>query len=320
MIQLGRARIDLERREAFIGATPVRLGGRAFEVLQALLAQPNRLLTKHELIDQAWPGCVVEENNLQVQVSQLRKTLGLGADILETVPRRGYRLNLPGSAQALPDAAPAEQPGQVYVVDDDPALRTALVRQLRSHGLAAQAFDGGPALLAGAELARPACVLLDVNLRHACGLDLQTELTRRDLPFAVVFITGFGTVDLTVRAMKGGAQALLCKPFDEPALLTSVHEALGVARQRFAERQARRQAALRFATLSAVEAQLFDALLQGQPSKLIGRALGLDSAALKAHKEHIMAKLGTRSLVEWVLLGTLLGRLPSGLASPRRLA
>jgi DNA-binding winged helix-turn-helix (wHTH) protein len=153
MIQLGDAWLSLERREAFVQGVPVRLGSRAFAVLEVLLASPNRLVTKDELIRSIWPDTVVEENNLQVQISSLRRLLNLDPHQLETVPRRGYRLNLAGdtSLTATPPALrQAEttdwmQQANVHVVDDEPAVCAALVRQLRSLGIDARGYESAQA-------------------------------------------------------------------------------------------------------------------------------------------------------------------------------
>ncbi|WP_455924119.1 winged helix-turn-helix domain-containing protein [Pseudomonas putida] len=105
MIRVGEANVSIERREAFIGGMPVPLGTRAFDVLEKLMASPNRLVTKQELLDAAWPDLFVEENNLAVQIHALRRHLKLDRKMLETMPRRGYRLNVtPAPAPVSPRA------------------------------------------------------------------------------------------------------------------------------------------------------------------------------------------------------------------------
>ncbi|WAJ38929.1 winged helix-turn-helix domain-containing protein [Pseudomonas sp. GOM7] len=216
MIRLGDAWISLERREAFRDGAPVRLGGRAFDVLAALLAAPGRLLTKAELLQAAWPGVVVEENNLQVQISTLRRQLALDARLLETVPRRGYRLNLevPVQAERLSLVANAPAPAvEVHVIDDEPAVRTALVRQLRAAGIEARGYASAGEFLDCRPYDRPGCLLLDVRLREGSGFDLQAQLVRCGAPLPIVFMSGVGTGDegrrreLPDQAGRGGATA-----------------------------------------------------------------------------------------------------------------
>lgn len=94
MIHLGNAGVCIERREAFINGRAVPLSCRAFDVLELLLGAPNQLVTKREFIEAVWPDSHVEENNIAVQIHALRKVLKIDRNTLETVPRRGYRLNM----------------------------------------------------------------------------------------------------------------------------------------------------------------------------------------------------------------------------------
>lgn len=315
MIRLGEAWISLERREAFLNGAPVRLGGRAFDVLEALLAAPNRLVTKAELLQAAWPDLVVEENNLQVQVSTLRKHLGLDARLLETVPRRGYRLNLQAPVAAaeppvrLAPAAPVGR-ADVHVVDDEPAVRTALVRQLRSAGIEATAYASAPEFLARCPCDRPGCLLLDVRLREGSGFDLQDELARRGVPLSVVFMSGFGTIDMSVKAMKAGAEGFLTKPVDETQLLAAVGEAMGRACILHQQRHARQAVQARYASLTPRERDVFRLLLEGRQNRDIAQQLGLQDVTVKMHKKHVMTKLGASSLIHLLVAGRTLGMLP----------
>lgn len=322
MIRLGNTWISLERREAFRDDRPVRLGSRAFDLLECLLSAPQRLLTKDELIEAVWPDTVVEENNLHVQMSALRKHLALDRGLLETVAGRGYRLNLPlaeRASETLPLAVVAraedhsphwKSQATVHVVDDELAVRQGLVRQLRSAGIGAVAYASAEALLAASPFTTPACLLLDVRLSRSSGLDLQAELTRRGIRCPIIFMTGFGTIDLSVRAMKAGAVGFITKPFDEAALFASLREALETAQRLHAQSQREAAIRARFATLSPREEEVFALLIEGRRNKDIAQALGLQEVTVKLHKKHIMTKLSTSTLVELVLLGRLAGRLP----------
>lgn len=102
MIRIAQVTVSLERREVFAGSRPVKLGSRAFDILALLIEARGALVSKDELLAKVWPRSVVEENNLQVHISVLRKVLGGGRDLIKTIPGRGYRLVL--------DAAPAPEP------------------------------------------------------------------------------------------------------------------------------------------------------------------------------------------------------------------
>lgn len=320
MIRLGDAWLSIERREAFLRGAPVRLGSRAFALLEVLLASPNRLVTKDELIRSTWPDTVVEENNLQVQISALRKQLNLDQQLLETIPRRGYRLNLvhaSGADQSLAHPTPAhaeeqdwKRQAKVHVVDDEPAVCAALVRQLRSLGIDATGYQSAQAFLAGCSFERPGCLLLDVRLRDGSGFDLQDELARRKVPCPILFMTGFGTIDMSVRAMKAGAEGFLTKPVDERQLLAAVREAMDRARRRHAESTLCRSVHARYAELTERERDIFARLIRGRLNKEIAGELGLQEVTVKVHKKHIMTKLAARTLVDLLMVGRVLDMLP----------
>lgn len=323
MIQLGDAWISLERREAFRQGINVRLGCRAFDLLEVLMAAPNRLLTKDELINAIWPETVVEENNLQVQISSLRKALNLDRNQLETVPRRGYRLNLPqpvdhfiappshiAPARKAPDFGSWNPQAHVYVVDDEPAVRVALLRQLRSANINATGYESAASFLATCPLDRPGCLLLDMRLSEGSGFDLQDELTRRQASMPIVFMSGFGTIDISVRAMKAGAEGFLTKPLDEEQLLSALHQAMELAHRRHAEFALRNCAQVRYTSLTEREKQIFKLLLRGKLSKEVAAELMLQEVTIKVHKKHIMTKLHCRTLVDLLLIGRTLDMLP----------
>jgi len=315
MIRLGDAWVSLERQEAFRDGAPVRLGGRAYAVLQALLEAPNRVVTKDELLSAAWPDAVVEENNLQVQISALRKGLGLDARVLETLPRRGYRLHRAqdaATAQAPMVASPADlgASAEVHVIDDEPAVRAALLRQLQSADIAARGYASAAEFLERCDCSRPGCLLLDVQLSNGSGFDLQAELTRREAALPILFMSGFGTIDMSVRAMKAGAEGFLTKPLDDERLLAAVREAMARACALHQQRSLRDAVQARYRSLSAREREIFGLLLQGRQNKEIAVTLGLQEVTVKVHKKHVMTKLAARTLVDLLLAGRALDMLP----------
>lgn len=103
--RFGRIEIRSIERQLLVDGKPASLGARAFDLLLALVEHRDRVVSKNELLDRVWPGLVVEENNLQVQVSTLRKLLGARA--IATIPGRGYRFALPSDAAAAAQPAPA---------------------------------------------------------------------------------------------------------------------------------------------------------------------------------------------------------------------
>ncbi|MGG2397676.1 response regulator [Pseudomonas sp. SH1-B] len=315
MIRLGNAWISLERREVFLNGAPLRLGQRAFDVLAALLAAPGRLVSKAELLQAAWPDVVVEENNLQVQISTLRRQLQLDAQLLETVPRRGYRLHVaepgapaPTQEAVVDDAAEVRVP--VHVIDDEPAVRTALLRQLRATGIEASGYASAAEFLERCPADQPGCLLLDVRLREGSGFDLQAQLAQRGAPWPIVFMSGVGTIDMSVRAIKAGAESFLTKPVEETQLLAALGEAMARAATQHRQSNARLAIEARYARLTARERDVFALLLQGLQSRQIAQRLGLQDVTVKMHKKHVMTKLGVSNLIHLLVAGRALGMLP----------
>jgi len=327
MIRIGNAQVSLERREAFLDGKPIVLGGRAFEVLATLIKAKGRVVGKDELFSKVWAGTVVEDNNLQVQVSLLRKAFG-DRGLIQTVPRRGYRLAAEISFD-VPSHGLVQSPlcagadnleplddsthVPVLVVDDDPSVRTALGRLLRSQDIPHHLFASAEALF-DARLETPyACLLLDMHLSDTNGLEVQDALRRLALPWPIVFMTGFGTIPMTVQAMRAGAVEFLTKPFDEDQLLTLLqavrHRALADGRK---WRHAR-QVEEKYQRLTPREREVFSLVVDGLSHKQIARQIGTSEVTTKVHKKNIMNKMQSRSLVELVAMHTVIGARPEGL-------
>ncbi|WP_095055266.1 response regulator [Pseudomonas sp. Irchel s3b2] len=323
MIRLGQATISLERREAFLDGRPLRVGGRAFEILSVLMQADGRIVSKDELITQVWPDTVVEENNLQVQISSLRKLLG-EKQLIQTVPRRGYRL-LKEHEPPLPLFHPAAlgplasedqqriDPDSVpvLIVDDEASVRTALSRLLRAEGIVHRIFASAEELL-GADLnIGPACLLLDISLPEATGLELQSALGQRGHPWPVIFMTGFGTIPMSVQAMKAGAVEFLTKPFNDDQLLDILRTTRQRAAKSFEQWQRIQSARQRAALLTPREREVLPLIVAGLSNKHIANRLGTSEVTAKVHRKHIMEKMQTRSLVSLVSLYGLISAEPA---------
>ena len=188
----------------------------------------------------------------------------------------------------------------VYVVDDDESVCRALARLIRSVGLPVETFRSARDFLAHEVTDRPACLVLDMLLPGASGLDLQSTLTQagRDIP--IVFITGHGDVPTSVRAMKGGAVDFLQKPFSDHDLLDCVQRALGHSRQRRAERAERGAVQKRFDTLTPREREVLHLVVTGKPNKQIAASLGIAEKTIKVHRGRVMEKMQAASLADLV--------------------
>lgn len=329
MIRIGNAQVSLERREVFLDGKPILLGGRAFEVLATLIKAKGRVVGKDELLSQVWAGTVVEDNNLQVQVSLLRKAFG-DRGLIQTVPRRGYRLaaeislDVPCLAPGHPTLGagadmfePLKDSANVpvLVVDDDPSVRTALGRLLRSQDIPHQLFASAEALFE-AHLETPcACLLLDMHLPDTTGLEVQHALRQLGLPWPIVFMTGFGTIPMTVQAMRAGAVEFLTKPFDEDQLLTLLQAVRTRAVVDGRKWHHARQVEAKYQRLTQRERQVFSLVVDGLSHKQIARQIGTSEVTTKVHKKNILNKMQSRSLVELVAMHNVIEARVEGLAS-----
>lgn len=188
----------------------------------------------------------------------------------------------------------------VIVVDDDEAVRLALVELMESVGLDVVSFGSTSELLEADLTDRPGCLVLDVRMPGLSGLDLQTQLSSSGDGKPVVFVSGHGDIPMTVQAMKAGAIDFLTKPVRGQALLDAVK--LGIERdisQRAVARIARMQAN-RFDTLTARERQVMKEVARGRLNKQIAFDLGISQITVKVHRANMMRKMQATSVGELV--------------------
>ena len=194
----------------------------------------------------------------------------------------------------------------VFVVDDA-SMRTSLQNLLWSVGLRVEAFTSAQEFLRSTRPEVPSCLVLDVRLPGLSGLDLQQQLAAGDLAIPIIFITVYGDIPMTVQAMQAGAVTLLSKPFRDQELLDAIQQAL--ARDRATrEQQAKvEELRLRYRTLTPRERDVLAHVVTGLLNKQIAGELGTSEAAVKVHRQHVMAKMGARSLAELVRMADRLG-------------
>ena len=199
----------------------------------------------------------------------------------------------------------------VAVIDDDAAVRTGLVRLLRSTGLQVDPFESCEAFLAAAPGREPSCLILDVSLPGLDGPALQRRLAADRNPPPIVFLTGYGDIPMSVRAMKEGAVDFLTKPATEEVLLAAVGTA--VERARAARQTARANAAFeeRLATLTAREREVLRHVIAGKPNKAIAADLGTSEKTIKVHRGRVMAKMQVQSVAQLVRVAEATGVEPA---------
>jgi FixJ family two-component response regulator len=194
-----------------------------------------------------------------------------------------------------------------FVVDDDPSMRRSLEDLLRSVGLDVLVFSSAQEFMKAARPDAPGCLLLDVRLPGMSGLAFQQELANAGVGLPVIFITGYGDVPMTVRAMKAGAAEFLTKPFDDQVLLDAVHAA--IERDRARRREAASLAVLnaRYHELTERERQVMKLVVAGLVNKQIAAELGLSLVTVKVHRGQVMRKMQAKSVAELVRMADRLG-------------
>ncbi len=186
----------------------------------------------------------------------------------------------------------------VYVVDDDPSVCKALNRLLASEGFSVSVSHSTQEFLAAYDPAVPACIILDLSMPGMTGLELQAHLQASGVGCPVIFLTGYGDIPSSVRAMKAGALDFLTKPVDADALLTAVRQAVAVDQATHLSAMQNKDALALFATLTPREREVVPYLLTGRLNKQIASDLGVAEKTIKVHRSRVMQKLGVRSPIE----------------------
>lgn len=199
------------------------------------------------------------------------------------------------------------EPALIHVVDDDPGVRSSLTDLFASVGYEVAAYASPAEFMATEQLNRLGCLVLDVRLQGASGLDFQEQLSRDGSVLPIILISGHGDVPMTVRGMRAGAIDFIEKPFREQHLLDAVALAIKEVQRRAPATERVQDANRRFASLSPRERQIIDLVMTGQLNKQIAFQLSISEPTVKIHRAAAMRKLGVRSLVDLTRLADALG-------------
>ena len=195
----------------------------------------------------------------------------------------------------------------VFVVDDDVSVRESLGLLIDSAGWQSETFASAMEFLASPRSLSPSCLVLDVSLPGLNGLDLQERITADRVDMPIIFITGYGDVPMTVRAMKGGAIEFLTKPFRDDVLLGAIGEALERSRTVLGDEAEMRALRERHASLSRRERDVMALVVAGRLNKQVAGELGISEITVKAHRGKMMRKMEARSLPQLVNMAARLG-------------
>jgi FixJ family two-component response regulator len=204
----------------------------------------------------------------------------------------------------MPQEAPL-----VFVVDDDVSVRESLELLIRSAGWLPEMFETAQQFLARPRAIVPNCLILDVNLPDLNGLDLQKLISVERTEMPIIFVTGYGDVPMTVKAMKAGAVEFLTKPFNDEAMLTAVGLALDRSRTALVLETEMEALRGRHASLSRREREVMALVVTGLLNKQVAHELGISEITVKAHRGKVMEKMQAASFADLVNIA---GRLGTG--------
>jgi len=188
----------------------------------------------------------------------------------------------------------------VFVVDDDPSVRSSVTFLLSSVGLQVESFDSAETFLRRKPPDAPSCLVLDVRLRGLSGLDFQRDLSARNIRIPIVFVTGHGDIPMSVRAMKAGALEFLTKPYRDQDLLDAVRIALERDRARREQEKDLTDLRQRFESLTPREQEVISMVVLGRLNKQIADQLGTAENTVKVHRARAMEKMQAQSVAELV--------------------
>jgi FixJ family two-component response regulator len=199
-----------------------------------------------------------------------------------------------------------EQDPVVFILDDDPLIRSGIESLIRSIGLRAVMFSSAAEFLRAKRPDAPSCLILDVRMPGQSGLELQAELRSAGIRIPVIFITGHGDIPMSVRAMKEGAMEFLTKPVRGQDLIDAVQKAIARDRELRKEHAELDGIRVRFESLTPRETEVLRLVVAGLLNKQIADELGMSELTVKTHRAHVMEKTGADSLAHLVRMSEML--------------
>ena len=205
--------------------------------------------------------------------------------------------------------SPAMSPTRptVVVVDDDISVRESLELLIQNEGWQAALFESAQAFLTQLPTVVPSCLILDVNLPDLSGLDIQQRISDEKSSTPIIFITGYGDIPTSVRAMKAGAAEFLTKPLDDGILIGAIRGAVIRSQANLKREGAQRQLQERFASLSKREREVMNLVVKGLMNKQVAFELDISEITVKAHRGRVMEKMCATTFVDLVNMAAPLG-------------
>jgi len=202
---------------------------------------------------------------------------------------------------------PRDKIANIYLVDDDDAVRHAVITLLATLGYTVRGFGSAESFLGAVDLSESGVLLLDQRMNGMSGLELQKEIRIRGGDMPIIFITGHGDIPMSVIAMRSGAVTVLEKPFNNRQLIEYIEEALAVIRKNKAIHQLQTSIRERFGTLTSREQEVMKYVVQGMANRGIAEIMGLSNRTVEVHRSKAMKKMQAKTLPELVLMAPACG-------------
>lgn len=187
---------------------------------------------------------------------------------------------------------------QVFIIDDDAAIRDSLSLMLEVEGFSVVTFENANAFLAEAQPKDISCAIVDIQMPGMDGLQLQQAMIARGCSLPIIFLTGHGDIPKSVRAIKAGALDFLTKPITQKKLLAAIYDALQVAGLRHTQLKRCQEMEGRVKTLTNRECQIMSLILAGHSSKDSARLLGISHRTVEIHRSRLMEKMGVSNVLD----------------------
>ncbi len=247
-------------------------------------------------------GLAVSKSILQNVGGRLwaKNNRGPGATFYITLPMPAKPVAIPEAPQTHELEPDALREGKVFIVDDDVSIRKSLGRLIHSAGYEVESYVSAEEFQQSEEYAGVGCILVDLHMPGASGLELQNDIKNRRCNLPMIFITGGGDTASGVRAMKEGASDFLSKPIDEKRLLDAIALATKNSRVAWEQETQHMVAQEKVGKLTPREIEIMDLVVKGMRNKQIAGTLGISEKTVKVHRGHVMQKVGARTVADLV--------------------